>query len=356
MSNKRSFHSVIRRLSSISYKSPLFIHSYPGSRVFELASPSSGNKLSINLISGIKAKLSNISDNFTVSAVFFSSFSKNGNVFSTGIDLTDFLNDREKYLESINNLSSVVSLLKKETFSVYSGHSNGTGFGVFSGAKYRLGTLSTSLCIDELFHGFIPCGGLASHIVSNSGVEFARFLATSKILLKADDMYALGLVTHIVEEDPHDTIADAIAHTVPESLISKRVQMDSVDASCIPDILDTMHVGCDLDVMSGEVWDRLMLVKPAEELSMSDTAADQSQLIPLIQIIQECYSTDDYQETIRRLQSHAPQSEILAQALQAIQTIDPKTLQSWYDITRLATTQSVEAVYAAEIRANVGMQ
>lgn len=43
----------------------------------------------------------------------------------------------------------------------------------------------------------------------------ARYLAISERVIYSNDLYSLGLLTHLVEEQPHDSLAHAFAHTFP---------------------------------------------------------------------------------------------------------------------------------------------
>ena len=45
--------------------------------------------------------------------------------------------------------------------------------------------------------------------------KMARYLAVSGRTISAHDMRYLGLLTHIVEEEPHVSITHSLAHTIP---------------------------------------------------------------------------------------------------------------------------------------------
>lgn len=105
-----------------------FIHTYPGSRVLELTSASTGNLISSQLATKICNKVIGMKENITVSAVIFQACS-NGGTFSLGIDLEDYSNDKLAYIQSVHKLAQLVKEFEKPTICVYAGHSNATGFG-----------------------------------------------------------------------------------------------------------------------------------------------------------------------------------------------------------------------------------
>ena len=96
-----------------------------------------------------------------------------------------------------------------------------------------MGTESTVLKIKNFRAGNLPfVGGLAHHLTqgSSEGVavilfgsdecvcltktkQMARYLAISEKELNAYDMHWLGLLTHIVEMEPHISIIHALGHT-----------------------------------------------------------------------------------------------------------------------------------------------
>lgn len=81
------------------------------------------------------------------------------------------------------------------------------------------------------------------------------------------DLYNLGIVTHLVEEDPYDNLSHAIAHTIPDNALKHSdVQEPGTDITALEDLLSTMHVDSETneDVLKHESWDKLLVV-PIQE-------------------------------------------------------------------------------------------
>ena len=77
-------------------------------------------------------------------------------------------------------------------------------------------------------------------------------------------MFSLGLLTHIVEEEPHVSLVHALAHTMPIDDHMKAVQSMAVDASSVKGLLDTMDVTSEFkgSIMDDASWNEIMLVQP----------------------------------------------------------------------------------------------
>ena len=120
--------STAAQLTSQNLDGPVFIHTYPGSRVFELCASSTGNLISANLVSEISRKLSRMTENVTVAAIIFQAYSS-GEIFSVGVDKDEYEKDRTACIKNLQKLATDIRKLEKATVGVFSGHSNGTGFG-----------------------------------------------------------------------------------------------------------------------------------------------------------------------------------------------------------------------------------
>jgi enoyl-CoA hydratase/carnithine racemase len=258
----------------------LFIHTYPGSRVLELSNPDAGNYISKSLATMLDTKVSSLKNNGIVAALFFTS--RSPDLFSRGLDRSESHDTAS--LSTINKLAANISSLKKPCIAVYGGAVGGTGYGVFAGSKYRLGTTSTSFSIQELGFGKLPLGGTAFHLARgcSEGVAVARYLAVTRRSIRAHEMFSLGLLTHIVEEEPHVSLADALAHTIPtlggdskergnrekendddRADVMRGLNMPVVEVDAIKELLDTMHIESDIDLASDETWDKFLLVPPS---------------------------------------------------------------------------------------------
>ena len=63
-----------------------------------------------------------------------------------------------------------------------------------------------------------------------------------------DDLYRFNLISHVVEEEPEDSLLDALAHTIADN--EKKVLGEEVNMDYFEELLETMHASCDVnDVM-----------------------------------------------------------------------------------------------------------
>ena len=314
----------------------VFAISYPGSRVLELSNPEQGNELTALVTTALQEKLKSYESNVAVSALFFTS--RSVDVFSTAVVGTS-LKDKNA-LQSLSNFVLALSTYEKPTLSVYSGRMNGTAYAAFAGSKYLLGGPSLSLVADELSLGKIPSAGFAFRFKKCGpyGMAMARYLAVSKRDVRADDLFGMGLLTHLVDDEAHVSLADALAHTIPTSTELENTPGVVVAEESLNELLNTMHVLDDLDwkgeidPMSHKMWDKLMLVPPnREDTKEADSDdADPNDLSVIKDDVLKCFSCAP-EMSIRRL------SEIKApwatDAAEKMSRIDGKLLGVWWRIT-----------------------
>lgn len=221
---------------------PVKVITYPGSRVLEFTRPECGNVLTESVLNTVKTKLQLYSELPNVNVVLFTSSSTE--FFSSGLE-TRFLDEKERrkqLIQAATEASTLIAKADKETIAVVSGDVDASVFGVLATAKYRLGTETTKFSVRDLLEGRLPIGGGITHHLISTGehglavsvetevlrtqksnfiasfdIQLARYLAVSGRVLTAHDLYMLGLVTHIVQQDsPEDTLAIALAHTHSE--------------------------------------------------------------------------------------------------------------------------------------------
>lgn len=105
--------------------------------------------------------------------------------------------------------------------------------------------------MDDLYQGYLPAGGAAHYFAKNchNGVEvslmayiptcvylidrylfncmsvyfltqWARYLAVSQRELSAEDVYQLGLASHYVMDDAHDSLAYSLSRSIPDKYVT----------------------------------------------------------------------------------------------------------------------------------------
>jgi enoyl-CoA hydratase/carnithine racemase len=193
------------------------------------------------MLTTIKDKLTLYAGLPTVTAIVFSSSSPD--FFSSGLEtrLLDEKSRRKQLLAAANETSALLKATDRETIALVNGEVDSVVFGVLATAKFRVGTETTKFQVTDLRDGRLPLGGgLAHHLIKSSEhglavgssnfsclsrvakycfyfVQLARYLALSGRSLTAHDLYVLGLLTHVVQQDsPEDTLGIGLGHSFSE--------------------------------------------------------------------------------------------------------------------------------------------
>jgi enoyl-CoA hydratase/carnithine racemase len=301
----------------------------------------------------LRERVENLQSNTAVKALLFASISPD--LFSTGLDAEATKED----VQGMHFLSSKVRASKHDTITVFGGEMNGTGFAAFMCTNYKLGTPSLSFRMNELTElGVLPRGGLAHYFYHSNedGKSFARYLGVTGKEARADDLYHLGMITHLVEEDPQSSFTHALAHTVPNRSEEHR---GPVRGDTIEELLDTMSVESDLDVMSHEAWNEFVLVPPGrwdtqEKEESMISAVDDLDLVDVQAWVIKCFSSDSLEECKASLAGmaaattaaidddvdavttdakRAVAAQWAAQCLACIDKADPNVVQGWWECT-----------------------
>eukprot|EP00600_Ochromonadales_sp_CCMP1393_P006605 CAMPEP_0174958028 /NCGR_PEP_ID=MMETSP0004_2-20121128/2400_1 /TAXON_ID=420556 /ORGANISM="Ochromonas sp., Strain CCMP1393" /LENGTH=352 /DNA_ID=CAMNT_0016206203 /DNA_START=188 /DNA_END=1246 /DNA_ORIENTATION=+ len=347
-----------------------------------MADPTQGNLINEQILSTVGNKLQLFQDNQTISALFVASQSPD--IFSLGLAMKQLPEKarRKSLIAATNSISNSISTCDKECIVVYSGEVAGTAYATFATSKYKLGTASTKLHVRDLLDdGRLPLGGgLAHHLAKagehggGTGYAIARYLAITGRSLTAHDLYMLGLLTHIVEEEPHFTLADSLAHTFPDDDSSKWVQGSTVDPSSLETLLDAMHIympdedavgGAGKSLLSHPVWNQAMLVPPQpipiDSFFESEEAKEREEDFEDIQSeVIHCFGPDDIAECRQRIQLLAaeqsskqqqgvPSSLWAVHALKQWDSIQPPALvEEWFSVTKAAAVVPISKIYKLE--------
>jgi enoyl-CoA hydratase/carnithine racemase len=213
------------------------------------------------MTSSIIAKVNALQDNHVVNAIFFVGDSV---CFSRGFDYKDLTsNEGVSVVQSAHDLSQSIALSKKVTISVLSGLSSGASLGIFSPSQFRLATPSSRFQLSEIASGVLPLGGMSFAFCSRAetpsvGAAIGRYAAASQQVFDAMDLYYTGLATHVVAEECEDTLAQALGRTLSEEDTKKRVQMPGMRLESIAEMIEDMHIDCDLDPLDDVIWEQFM--------------------------------------------------------------------------------------------------
>lgn len=323
----------------------------PGSRCLQLSRPQSGNLLTLECMGRTQDLLKLYEDNTDVKVIFFSSVDTS--LFSEGLDRDEILLDWSSVATNISDVARKIETYDKPTVSVLSGSLSGTALGLYACADHRLMTPQTEFTLDELHRGYLPLG-LASHLVHGcpEGMAFARYLGLSARPISGLHLYQLGVGTHLVEENALDVVTAALSHSMSPGLGTKTKQDHSIDASCLKDLLDTVHLESDLDVFEEEAWSKIFLVSPTEvegSMDLEDGAPDDVDEIADA-VVAAFGAASSVEESITTLQSI--DADWAQEAAVATAAVDPAVAAAWYHHTAAARALSPEELRVREMACN----
>ena len=120
-------------------------------------------------------------------------------------------------------------------------------------------------------------------------------------------------------------------------------------------LLDTMHIECDMDVLSHKAWNDFVLVPPGrwdtEEVKCPRGAGEVEELEEIEQQIAALFASDDVAAVQAALASAAAEdAPWAAEAKVRMAALDDVLVQKWWDLTAHARdTKSLEEVLRKEI-------
>jgi enoyl-CoA hydratase/carnithine racemase len=338
---------------------PVFVSKQPGCRVFTMSHPLLGNRLNTAVTFTLQDWVERLQNNSAVKVLIFQSGSFD--MFSVGLNGEESVEE----VESLHSLGGAIAESKTPTVAVYAGELNGTAYAAFAGCTYKLGTPSFHFRIDEILeHNKMPKGGLAYYFnkASPDGAAMARYLAISGHNVSGEEMYSMGLLSHLVEEDPQSSLTNAIAHTLPDRGAGEF--KSPVRGDTISELLEDMNMDCDLDVFKSELWDRYLLVPPnrwdvkEKEVTVPLDEKDMQDLdlYDVSAWVVQCFGgSDRVEDSLTKLTAMAEGTGMAAQwaagCLQAIKSADQGVVEAWWGITSGEVASSLEGVLAQERRA-----
>lgn len=357
--------------------SPIFVQRFPGSRFIELMRHQTGNPLSSELLTALIDEFLVLEDNHAVNVVLFGTNIDYGDTFSTGLCEKSLKLYRSRTLDHLYTLARLIGTYKRDFVSVAGCKMPGTVFGLLLNAKYRLGTPSLECSVDELVKGYIPGGGFTHHFSHKAGVAgliMSRYLAYSRRTIQAADLYEMGILTHLVLENPHFMLCDALGHSIGST--SQAYQQLPAHQDALGLLLDTMHAGDDdgmEDPMKDPIWDKMMLVKP-DEFKAEKFKHHPSDIENFYEEIAACFNAPSLEEAVRRVTDTAPQKLIppapfgaekkldsvdeynwAAEALLSLEQCDPLAAKVWYKFTEISANPKFPLKDALKLEAHLNL-
>ena len=335
---RMSTQAAVHDRSAPDYAPPMFIQSMNGSRCLEMRRPMHGNILDTETTAMITSKVNMLATNNVVQCLLFSS--EDPDMFSIS---TIAKNNNSHEIESLHEMSKTINNSKKVTVCMYGGAMTSTAYSAFAGCDYKLGSNVVEFKMTELSQGTLPAAGTAYYFAHSkaTGIEMARYLAVTGRLVRADEMYLMGLLTHLVEENAQSSLTHAIAHTIPskEDLEdSKNPDAVSREQS-IQGLLDIMHIGDEgnMDITNHEIWNDFVLVPPGRWDTLDEEETIDPNEVEDLETIHEqvaaCFG-GNLESTYKLLEAvDKPWSR---DALQRMQVLDKTLVEQWWDLTAFA--------------------
>jgi enoyl-CoA hydratase/carnithine racemase len=356
---------------------PYFVQHFPGSRFVELMKPKIGNPLSGDLMKKLVHEFLTLEQNHAVNTTIFGTNIDYGDVFSNGLCEKALQYDRHNTLNALYDLSRVIETHTGNFTTILGCKMSGTVVGLLLNAKYRIGAPSLEVRVDELTRGYVPGGGMAYHFASKAGVSglmMARYLAYSQRPIQGLDLYEMGLLTHLVMENPHFNYCNALGHSIGSE--SQIYQNLPAHADAVQSTWDSMHVGDDEgqeDPLDDQAWDAIMLIK-IQKVDMDKIKHHKSDIEKFYDKLAACFNAPTLDEAVQRVAGAAPEvlvhplpfgtvlglnqvdnSEWTAETLLSLEQCDPLAAKAWYKLTELSAYPSISQKDALTLEKHINM-
>lgn len=108
-----------------------------------------------------------------------------------------------------------------------------------------MGTRATRFQLKGLADGVLPVGAHLVHRLVNSkhsSVAVVRFLGITEKELDAEEMYSLGMLTHVTMEDPHVDLLNCVGASLPDNYYTKAIQAPMASEDTVGLVLESMHL------------------------------------------------------------------------------------------------------------------
>lgn len=302
-----------------------------GVRAVELCRPDKGNYLTTSVVQNLSKKIEDFENNWVANAIFLGSQSLY--FFSGGVHSSDFLQKEGEGREldkSIQVCASRVLDFPNHMISLYGGFVTGTPFGMLLGSHYRLGTPSLLLCLNEPTRGQLPIGGLALGFARHSTIApvVLKYLAVSGATLHSNELYEMGVLTHLTDHKPHRGLQFGDTMLIKET---QAVQSAHGEAAYLDDMIDDMDINVDMDVHSHEAWDKFLTV-PVVVPEADPVEATNIKLI--FNEMESCFTEGvTLEQSVKLLiekKEQQPENEWVDNALRNVVKSSPLALKCWY--------------------------
>jgi len=186
--------------------------------VVRLNRPKALNALNYAMILAIQNQLNSWSEDAKIVGVILSS--TNEKAFCAGGDVQALYNKdpetrqeiahfADQYFTAEYTLDHTLHTYKKPIIAWGQGIIMGGGYGLFSGADYRVIGKKSRIAMPEITIGLFPDVG-ASYMLNKLPGNLGRFIGLTGSILEAGDALALSLASHLVEDNTYDPFITAL--------------------------------------------------------------------------------------------------------------------------------------------------
>ena len=169
-------------------------------KIIQLNRPKALNALCNPLIDELNIALKKADDSSSIRSIIITGNTK---AFAAGADIKDMVEKdysevyRTKYLQSWNYITQI----KKPIIAAVSGYALGGGFELAMMCDIIIATRDAQFGLPELKLGTIPGAGGTQRLIREIGKSKAMEMILTGDFVKAEDMFRMGLVSRLVDDD-----------------------------------------------------------------------------------------------------------------------------------------------------------
>ena len=199
-------------------------------------------------------------------------------------------------------------------------------------------------------------------------------MGVSQCTFYFDDLFRFNLISHVVEEEPEDSLLFALAHTIADN--EKKVLGEEVNMDYFDELLETMHASGDVnDVMTHRycyyyfslayftnqllihslthsltysLWGKVCLVPPTAPVDEKVEEMEEKKFNEIVDKIKSAFSSDDIFKIKSKLRGY--NDDWSTEAADKIDTLNEKVVNNYFQLTRhsCSSNATLDTVQAME--------
>lgn len=229
--------------------------------------PNSRNSVNMQMVNDLSNLMDMVEDSRDVSVLVIRG---SNDVFSSGIDLSDFSLDKPPDIYGLQKWEKMcrrMEMLKKLTIAVVQGECTGCGFQLVLLCDARIAEKHARFCFDEVKLGFLP--GMATfRLAKYIGLGQAKNLILTSRTIKPDEALSWGLLDQVCEQIGLDSLLqktiDKLLPFHPVALEMARRLLNECYASSYEDFIGHF-LAAQHRAINSTAFKKLLLKKHPEE-------------------------------------------------------------------------------------------